>query len=403
MDYNFDKIIDRKGTYSMKYDDDGFFDKVAPGIRLDSDSIRLMVADVDFQCAPAITRAMHGVADFPSFGYTTTEAAPEYKKSIISWYKRRFNYNVNAEWIMHASGALDGVGQTISAFSKPGDGVIICSPVYSNFTTTINRLHRTVVNCQLLYNGAGDYRMDWEYFENCCAKEENKVYVLCSPANPVGRVWTIEELNRMAEMCRNNNVILVSDEIHCDIVRKGVKHTPILKAVDNLSNLIMVSGVNKSFNLMGLRCAYSIIPDNKLRESYCREYNPESPTPFAIAGMIAAYNESEDWLNALNNYIDEALVSVIDYFQLKLPKAKLYIPEGTYTLWVDFSDYGYSQDTLQYLVNQKANVCVQGGTWHDPEKGDHYLRFAIACPKSLIMEAVDRIADAFNTFEAENE
>lgn len=402
MHYDFDKEVDRWGTYSMKYDDDGFFIRMVPDIRLDQDTLRLMIADTDFQCAPAITRAMHRVADFPTFGYTTADAAPGYKDSIISWYRQRFGYEVKPEWILHASGALDGVGQTINAFSNPGDGVIICSPVYSNFTSTILRLHRKVVNCQLLCEECGQYHMDWEAFEKTCAEESNKVYVLCSPENPIGRVWTPEELQRMAKICRENHVVLVSDEIHCDIVRKGVQHWPILKAVEDHSNLVMVSGVNKSFNLMGLQCAYSVIPDNKLRAAYCTDYNPEPPTPFAIAGVIAAYNESEDWLDALNDYIDEAFVSVTNYFKQKLPKVKVYIPEGTYTLWVDFTDYGYSQGILQYLVNHKANVCVQGGTSHDPQEGDHFLRFAIACPKAKIFEAVDRIAVAFGEYEKEN-
>lgn len=401
MNFDFDKAINRRCTYSMKYDDDGYFDQVAPGIRLDEDSIRLMIADTDFQCAPAITKAMHRVADFPTFGYTTAEAAPEYKEAIISWYRRRFGYEVKPEWILHASGALDGVGQTIRAFSEPDDGIIICSPVYSNFTSTILRQHRRVVNCQLVHGEGGDYRIDWEAFEKCCSEKDNKVYVLCSPENPIGRVWTAEELQRMAEICRVNGVVLVSDEIHCDIVRKGVHHLPLLKVVKDHSNLVMVSGVNKSFNLMGLQCAYSVIPDDNLRAAYSKEYYPEPPTPFAIAAVIAAYNESEEWLDALNDYIDEAFVSVTDYFKKKLPKVKVYIPEGTYTLWVDFSDYGYSQSTLQYLVNQRANVCVQGGTSHDPQQGDHFLRFAIACPKAKIFEAIDRIASVFDEYQKE--
>lgn len=240
MDFNFDQVTDRQGTYSMKYDDDGYFDRLVPGIRLDDDSIRLMIADTDFRCAPSITRAMHRVADFPTFGYTTPDAAPGYKPAIIHWYQRRFGYEVRPEWIIHASGALDGVGQTIQAFSNPGDGVIICSPVYSNFTSTILRLHRRVVNCQLIHGEGGDYRIDWEAFEKCCAEEDNKVYVLCSPENPIGRVWKAEALRQMADICRENGVVLVSDEIHCDIVRKGVQHLPILKAVQDHSNLIMV-------------------------------------------------------------------------------------------------------------------------------------------------------------------
>ncbi len=399
MKYDFDKVISRWGTCSMKYDDDAFFHNLSENIRLDRDTIRLMIADTDFQCAPAITAAMHRVADFPNYGYTTIEAAPAFKESIISWYKRRFAYEIRKEWIITAGSALESVGQAVQAFSDPGEGVIICGPVYANFSNTIHRLNREVVNCQLLDYGEGDYRIDWEAFERVCREEHNKVYILCSPENPTGRVWSSEELKRMAEICRQNNVMLVSDEIHCDIVRRGIQHHPITAAAEDLSNIIMISGVNKSFNLMGLQGAYAIIPDDAVRETYLKDHVPVQLTPFTIAAVIAAYNESEDWLDALNAYIDETLARTAEYFRKKLPKVKIYIPEGTYVQWVDFSGYGYSQDLLQYLVNQEANVCVQGGLSHDPVNGEYYLRFAASCPRSVIFTAVDRISEAFRKYE----
>ena len=180
---------------------------------------------MDFQCAPAITKAMHRVADFGTFGYTTADSTPEYKQSIISWYDRRFGMKLEKNWIIHSDGALDGVEQVIRAFSEPGDGVILCHPVYSNFTGVMHKLGRIVASCHLLQPTVGDYQMDWERFEQVCAQERNKVFVLCSPENPVGRVWTPDELVRMAEICRENGVVLVSDEIHSDFVRGGVKHS----------------------------------------------------------------------------------------------------------------------------------------------------------------------------------
>lgn len=401
MKYDFDHVISRFGTYSMKWDDNGYIEAVAPGIRLDKDTIRLMVADMDFQTAPAIVQAMHRVADHANFGYTTANAAPEFNQSIINWYARRHGYTVKNEWIIYSNGALDGVGQTINAFSAPGEGIIICSPVYSNFTSTIKRLGRQVVNCQKLHPGVGKYDMDWEKFEQLCAQKENKVFVLCSPENPVGRIYTVEELNRMADICRRNGVVIVSDEIHSDFVRKGEKHIPILQAVTDHSNLVMVSGPNKSFNLQGLHCAYSIIPDDDLRARFMAGYEANMPTPFAVGAMIAAYEESEDWLDELNAYLDEGLTWAVEYIHEKLPKAKAYVPQATYVLWVDFSDYGYPQNVLQYLVNHKGNVAVQGGTSHDPEQGDHYLRFGLMCPKAIFKEAIDRVAAAFAEFEAE--
>jgi len=401
VEYNFDTVIKRYGTYTLKYDDEVYFRKLAPNIRLDHETIRLLLADMDFQCAPAITNALHRVADFGTFGYTTAESDPEYKGSIIRWYTKRYSLLLKPDWLVHSNGALDGVGRTIEAFSAPGDGIIICSPVYSNFTSTIKRLGRKVVNCQKLQPFLGDYQMDWEGFRTVCSMKENKVFVLCSPENPVGRVWKKEELVHMAQICRENNVMLVSDEIHSDIVRSDAKHYPIIQAVEDNSNLVMVSGVNKSFNLMGLQCAYSVIPNDDLRKRFLDGYHTEMPTPFALAAVKAAYDESEEWLNALNAYLDNMLVFIVDYIKEKLPKARVYLPQGTYILWVNFCDYDFSPDVLQYLTNHKANVAVQGGSSHDPEHGGQYLRICLTSPKAVIQEAIDRMAEVFSVYEVQ--
>ena len=401
MKYDFDRVIDRNGTYSMKYDDDGFFHRMVPEFRLDKDTIRIFLADMDFQCAPAITKAMHRVADFSTLGYTTADSEPEYRGSTIRWYKKRHGVNIKPEWIIPSNGALDGVGRTIEAFSNHGDGVIICAPVYSNFTSTINQFGRKVVNCQMLQPTFGDYQMDWESFEKACEAEENKVHIICSPVNPVGKVWTKEELVRIADICRKNNVVIVCDEIHSDIIRKGEKHLPIIDAVEDLRNIVMVSGLCKSFNLMGLHCAYVVIPDDTLRQKYTNGYSTPAPTPFGIAAFIAAYDESEDWLDELNEYIDNTMKAVVDYLAEKLPKTKVHMPQGTYILWIDFSEYGYDPMTLNYLISNVANVGLQSGTSHDPVNGALYQRLCITSPKAVIFEAIDRIADAFNQHPAE--
>ncbi len=400
MKYDFDRVIDRTGTYSMKYDDDGYFLKMIPDFRLDKDTIRIFLADMDFQCAPAITKAMHRVADFATFGYTTADSEPEYRGSVIRWYKKRHNVDIKPEWIIPSNGALDGVGRTIAAFSNPGDGVIICGPVYSNFTSTIKHFGRKVINCQMLQPAFGDYQIDWENFEKLCAAEQNKVHILCSPVNPIGKVWTKEELVKIADICRRNNVVIVCDEIHSDIIRKGEKHLPIIDAVDDLSNIVMVSGLCKTFNLMGLHCAYAVIPDDKLRSRYLDGYAVPMPTPFAIAAFPAAYDESEDWVDELNEYIDSTMKATIDYLGEKLPKAKVHMPQGTYILWIDFSEYGYDPGYINYLINNVANVGLQPGMAHDPVSGMFYQRLCITSPKAVIFEAIDRIADAFSKHPA---
>lgn len=401
MQYDFDHELQRFGTYSTKWDDDAFFKILTPNLRLDRDTIRLNLADMDFRCAPAIAKAMHRVADFENYGYTTATAAPEYKPAIIGWYQRRHGITIRPEWITHSNGALDGIEQTIRAFSQPGDGVILCRPIYRNFTSVIERTGRRVVNCQMINRGEGAYELDYEGLEAACAVPENKVFVLCSPQNPVGRVWKKEELVRTAEICRKNGVVLVADEIHSDIIRKGVKHIPIIHAVEDLSNIIMVSGVNKTFNLMGLHCAYSIIPDDTLRGQFNKNYETAMPTAFALAGTIAAYNESEEWVDQLNVYLDDTMTFAVDYIRNKLPRVKAYVPEGSYVLWLDFSGYGYSSDILQYVIYQKANVALQKGSSHDPDQGEGFMRLCVTCSKATVQEAIDRIADAFEEYEKE--
>ena len=393
--FDFDLPVDRRGTYSMKWDDDGYFKKMVSGIRLDNETVRIMLADNDFRCPPAITAAMHRVADFPNYGYTTADSAPMFRTSVCDWYRKRYDTEVSEESIVYVSGALDGVGRTITAFSQEGDGVIICRPVYSNFTSTIKGLGRQVVNVPLINEECGKYEMDWENFEKACAEETNKVYVLCSPANPIGKVWTKEELCRMAEICRKNNVVLVSDEIHSDLTRQGVKNIPVVKAVEDLSNIILVSGANKTFNIMGLHCAYCIIPDEKLRADFESRGSSQMPTPFALAAQIAAYEECDEWLDEFVKYTDENMQQTADLIREKLPLAKVYIPEGTYVLWVDFSGYGMTPKQIQYLINHRANVCVQNGTAHDPENGGQYLRICVTSPKAVMKEAIEKIADAF--------
>lgn len=396
MKYDFDHVPARFGTATMKYDDKAFFDAFFPGLRLDQDTIRIMVADMDFQCPPAITEALKKTAEQSTFGYTRAQACPEFYRSVINWYKRRYHYDVPADAIVYAGGALDGVEQTIAAFSQPGDGVIVCCPVYSHFLTSIKTLGRRMVDCHLIRDEDGYYHMDWAAFEAACQDPANKVYALCSPDNPIGVVWPEEDLRRMGAICKENGVVLVSDEIHSDLVRKGVTHTPILAAVEDTSNIIMIGGPNKSFNLMGLHCAYSIIPDRELRQRYEAVHDIALPTPFALAAMVAAYDLCEDWLDQLNEYLDESLSMAVEFLHTNMPKAKVHIPDGTYVLWVDMSAYGLSLEELVYRMNTVANVCADLGITADPAQGASFIRICATCPHTQLLEGLQRLADVLS-------
>ncbi len=290
---------------------------------------------------------------------------------------------------------MPAVNNAVRAFTNVGDGVIICRPVYGHFTDCIEReLYRRVVNVQLV-NHDGYYTMDWSAFEAACARPENRVFILCSPANPVGRVWTREELARICEITRRNHVLLVSDEVHCDLLTEGVYHTPILQATDDWSNLIMVTGINKTFNVAGLACANAVIPDDTLRGIFCKEFGHASLSPFAIAALISAYTECDEWLKALTVYIEGNFDAALAFLREHMPKVKVRKPEGTYILWLDFSAYGLSAKEIHRRIYDDANVLLQDGTVHDPDQGGQFQRMCVSCARAVMLEGLRRIAKEF--------
>jgi cystathionine beta-lyase len=254
--------------------------------------------------------------------------------------------------------------------------------------------NRRVVSNHLL-NDNGYYRIDWDDFEKKCAVPTNRAFILCSPANPIGRVWTPEELKRMADICRRNQVLFIADEIHSDIIRQGISHTPIIKAADDLSNIILIIGINKSFNVAGLHCSNTVIPDKNLREIFNKQFGMRMPTPFAMAAVMAAYEESEDWLDELNLYLDGNIDLTLDFFHKNMPKVKVWRPEGTYMLWLDFGAYGLSGDEVHRKIYVDANVMLQDGLGHDPEEGTQFQRMCVALSRPMLEKALKRIAAAF--------
>lgn len=278
MNYNFDEIIERRGSASMKWDLDTLIPLWGMEGRWDKDTIPMMVADMDFACPPALVESLRQVTERRIFGYTICEADPRYAASIVGWYRRRHGSQIKPEWINYSNGCLPSVCAAIKAFSEPGDGVILMRPVYGHFNGTIeHEAKRKIVNCQLL-NDNGYYTVDWAAFEAACAEEHNRIFLLCSPENPVGRVWSREELARMVSICQKHGVVLVSDEIHSDLVRRGQKHIPIFDAAESTKNIILINGINKSFNVAGLMCAYTIIPDEETRKAFLEHFAEALPT-----------------------------------------------------------------------------------------------------------------------------
>lgn len=386
MKYDFDTVIDRRHTACYKYDAMKSAYKNA-GDR----SIPMYVADMDFKTAPCVLEAFEKLVNHGIFGYTSDKAEPEYAKAVCNWWKTRFNCDFTEDSVIYSDGAVSAVKTAVRAFTEKGDGVIIQRPVYGHFTFSIEEECGRVAVDNHLKCENGYYTMDYDDLEKKCADKRNKLMILCSPANPVGRVWSAEELKKVCDITKKYGVTLVSDEVHCDIVRKGIKHTPIL----NVSrDTIMITAVNKTFNLAGLQCANAVIPDKALRDRFNTGWDGASPTPFAVAALIAAYNEGHEWVDSLNEYLDENLRIAVEYFKENLPWVKVRVPEGTYCLWLDFSDCGVSAGEIHDMIYDGAGVILQDGTVHDPENGSFFQRMCVPCPRTVLSEALERIGES---------
>jgi cystathionine beta-lyase len=391
--YNFDEPINRKGTYSFKWNGGDIVKSLGMTERFDEDTIPLNTADMDFQAPQPVLDALHKLIDTKVFGYSSNLCAPEYAEAIIRWFKTKRDWEIKREEILYVNGTVEAIKQVILTFSDETDGVIIQPPIYSPFSFTIKRTKRRIVNNPLI-NNDGYYTMDYDDLEEKAKDPNTKILLLCNPHNPVGRVWKDEELKKISEICLKNNVIIVADEIHGDLIRKGQEFHPIATVVDN-SNLITCTAINKTFNLAGLHCTNLVIKNPDLRAKVAETLGWCLPTPFAIAALIAAYNEGDEWLEQLIDYIDDNIDWVLNFLKEKMPKVKCFKPEGTYIIWMDFREYGLTAQEIHDKIYINANVFLEGGLQFDPENGAGFERICVPTTRALLQEALERIYREF--------
>lgn len=393
MKYNFDEIIERRGTGSIKWDAGELLIDMGFAEKYDENTLPLFTADMDIAVPPCVVDAMHKVADNRIYGYTMPNA--DYYEAIINWFRRRHNWEIKPEEITFCPGTVYALGVAIRAFSEPGDGVIIQRPVYFPFTSTIEDNDRVVANSQMLVNDEGFYIADLESFEEQAKKPENKLFVLCNPHNPSGRIFSNDDLRAMAKICSDNNVVIVADEIHGDLIRKDSVFTPIAKVADDVDNIVTFTAINKTFNVAGLHATNVVITNSKLRDVFQEELGMMMPSPFTIGAVIAAYNEGEEWLEELKEYLDGTIDWVLDFCKENLPKMKCVRPEGTYVFWMDFRDYGLSRDEIRKKIYVDANVLLEEGLMYDPDEGAGFERICLSSPRPMVQEAFKRIAEQF--------
>lgn len=398
MKFDFDRHFDRHNTYSGEWDmTDEMLRFYGMGEKMPENAICLSTADMDFECAPCIRTALQKVVDFNSYGYCMLDPsmAPDYYNSIISWNKRRHGWEIKADEITYVNGTIEAIKLTLLSLTKPGDGVIITPPVYSPFASVISLVGRKAVKCHLLNNN-GYYTMDWQAFEAAVKNPATTAFLLCSPHNPVGRIWTDEELVRMYDICTANGVLVIADEIHGDLIRKDAEFHPLATLVDGM-NLVVCTGANKTFNIAALHASHTIIKNPEIREKFRTQTGMISPSPFVIHAVISAYNEGEEWLDQLRDYLDQNIDFAIDYIHQYLPKVTVYRPQGTYVIWLDFRAYGLTGEELHDRVLNKAGLMLEEGELFDAEEGCGFIRICLATQKSILKEALERLSAQFES------
>ena len=389
MKYDFDTVIDRHGTKSLKYD-------FAKERGRDEDILPLWVADMDFRTVPEVSKRLAEASLYGIYGYS--EAKEDYFEAIRSWYEKHFNWNPEAEWLIKTPGVVFAIAAAVRAFTKPGEGVLIQQPVYYPFSEAITDNGRVLVNSPLKLEH-GHYEVDFEDFERKIKEQNVRLFLLCSPHNPVGRVWKEEELRRMGDICLAHGVKIVSDEIHGDFTYPGHHQTVFASLGEAYAkNSVICTAPSKTFNLAGLQVSNIFIPDPELRRQFKKAVDAAGYSQLNLMGLIgcqAAYETGEEWLSQLKEYLAENLNFVRIYLQENIPQIHLIEPEGTYLLWLDFRSLGLTEAQRVDLIEKKAHLWVDSGAMFGVD-GEGFERINIACPRATLKQALDQLRDAVN-------
>ena len=389
MKYNFDQIIDRHNTNSLKFD-------FAIQRKRPQDAIPLWVADMDFQTLDEVKDALVKKSNHGIFGYS--EPTDRYFNALNSWFKKHHNWDIDTSKVVLACGVVFAIAATIRALTKENDAVLICQPVYYPFEETIKVNNRKLVVSELV-NVDGHYEVDFKDFEQKIVDNDVKIFLLCNPHNPVGRVWTREELEKIGNICLKHNVFVISDEIHSDFICEGHKHTVFATISKEFEqNSIVCTAPTKTFNLAGLHISNIYIPNDSIRRKYKLEMDKIGYSQSNIMGIIAcqaAYENGDEWLKELKAYLKSNYFFVKEYINNNIPKLSLIEPEGTYLLWVDCRRLNLTDRELKELINFKAKVWVDDG-YVFGQGGSGYIRLNIACPKETLRRALENIKDVIS-------
>ncbi len=383
MKYDFDKIINRADTNCIKYD-------LRAAVFGRPDVLPMWVADMDFETPDFVREAVIKRAEHPVYGYHFKDEP--YFQSIKEWLKRRHQWEVQTEWLSFTPGVVCGFNMAVLAFTKPGDEIIIQTPVYPPFHHAVTEHGRKLVCNPLINKGVAGYEMDFDLLEQ--QLKTAKMLILCNPHNPVGRCWTKEELQQLGEMCLKNKVLVISDEIHCDLVLPGHKHTPFATLGEAFSqNSITFHAASKTFNLAGLATSTAIIPNAELRQrfnAFVHSLEAELGNIFGKEATQTAMEKGDEWLGQLLEYVQGNIDYVADFLAVNLPKVVFSKPEATYMMWLDFNGYGLSEEALWQKMTQETMLGLNRGKDFGTD-GSGFFRINLACPKTTVEEAMRRL------------
>ncbi len=381
MKYDFDKITPRRGTNSYKWDSTD-----------DKEVLPMWVADMDFPTAPCIINALKKRVEHGIFGYT--RVPEEYYDAVISWFSRRHHWKPRREWFIYTSGVVPALSAVIKALTNVGDKVLTLTPVYNCFFSSIRNNGCELDSCALRYED-NTFSIDYEDLERRAADPKTTLMLLCNPHNPSGRVWTREELRRIGDICIKNNVVVVADEIHCELVHPGFTYTPFASVSEEFQkHSVTCVAPSKAFNIAGLQIANIIVENEEWRQRIDKAININEVcdvNPFGVIATIAAYNEGEEWLNQLLQYINGNYLFFKDYCEEHLPQLPVAPLEGTYLAWMDCRSLGIPSEELEEKLMKEAKLWLNAGSMYGKE-GEGFMRWNLACPRQLVKEGLERFS-----------
>lgn len=378
MSYDFDTPVDRRNTYSLKWD-------------VKENELPMWVADMDFQTAPEVREAIQRRAAHGVFGYSIVPE--EWYQAYIRWWENRHGFRMDAEWLIFCTGVVPAISSIVRKLTTPAEKVLVLTPVYNIFFNSILNNGRQVLEGRLQYDGEA-YSIDYEDLEAKLADPQTSMLIFCNPHNPVGKIWSAEELRKVGELCRKHHVVVVSDEIHCDLTEPGMGYVPFASVSEDCrNNSIICIAPTKAFNLAGMQTAAVCVPDPVLRHKVWRGLNTDEvaePNAFAIQAAVAAFTRGGEWLDELRSYLHENKVWTTQYIQKEIPRLKVVASQATYLMWLDCSGLTDSSEELADVIRESTGLYLSEGGQYGGD-GTHFLRLNVACPRSVLEDGLNRL------------